>query len=85
MLGITNLKPAVFNLKDKSLHFFTITPDKETTDQILYVDRDHKGNIWLIRNGMLYVTMPDYSRLQLQTLLLQDSSNYNEELRGVHF
>ena len=85
LLGISNSRPAVFDIENKTLIFFTITPDTLTNDAIKCVERDINGNIWVIRNGMLYVSMPDYSRLRMGKLIQPYSGNYNDELRGVYF
>ncbi|MEO6869821.1 MAG: histidine kinase [Ginsengibacter sp.] len=85
LLGISNRKPAIFSIKDKTLHFFNVTADTAINDAIRCVEKDPKGNIWLIRNGMLYVNMPDYSRLQSKKLIQEYSDNYNDELRGIYF
>ena len=85
LLGISNRKPAVFDTKNKSLTFFSITTDTLTYDAIARVEKDPKGNLWVIRNGMLYVSMPGYSRLQPQKFNQHYSDNYSEELRGIYF
>src|SRR5258706_882670 len=85
LLGISSRKPAVFDTKNKSLTFFSVTTDTLTYDAIGRVETDPKGNLWVIRNGMLYVSVPAYSRLQTKKFNQQNSDNYAEELRGVYF
>lgn len=57
-----------------------IVPD----DKVTFVSPDRKGNLWLIRNGALVTTMPDYARLQTTDISRQLTPDYNNnELRGI--
>jgi len=57
-----------------------IVPD----DKVTFVSPDRKGNLWLIRNGALVTTMPDFARLQTTDISRQLTPDYNNnELRGI--
>jgi ligand-binding sensor domain-containing protein/two-component sensor histidine kinase len=85
LLGIAHRKPAVFDTKEKTMTFFSVTADTLINDAIRCVKRDANGNLWVIRNGILYVSMPGYSRLQNKKFNLHYSANYISELRGIYF
>lgn len=85
LLGITHRKPAVFDTKNKTVTFFSFSTDTLINDQIRCVQRDVKGNLWIIRNGMLYVSIPDYSRLQTKQFNQHYTDNNISELRGIYF
>ncbi len=53
-------------------------------DRVTFVSTDRKGNLWLIRNGILVTSQPAYARLQTTDISRQlTPDNANNELRGI--
>jgi sensor histidine kinase YesM len=86
LLGIHSGQSGVFDAKTKSIDFFAITSNPDARDAVTFCEKDKRGNIWLIRNGLLYVSIPEYSRLQ--HVNTRQSTSYRQlgsEMRGVYF
>ncbi|MEO8111426.1 MAG: histidine kinase [Ginsengibacter sp.] len=78
---------SIFNTKTKSFHFLDIVPDPQAHDRVTFCGQDRRGNIWVLRNGLLYVSIPEYSRLQNVSIRKQKDLYlwHNYEMRGVYF
>jgi len=65
LLGIYDDKTAIFDTRTEKATYFTITKNDFSNDeQTRYVTNDRKGNVWLLQRGFLYVSVPEFLRLQ---------------------
>jgi two-component sensor histidine kinase len=78
-------RSGVFDTKTKAIDFLGIITDPNARDAVTYCDKDKRDNIWLIRNGLLYVSIPEYSRLQYVNIRKTNLHHNENEMRGVYF
>lgn len=87
LIGINSGKTALFDTRTKEFDFFSITADPNARDAVNFCEKDKQDNIWIIRNGLLYVSIPEYSRLQ--GLVINEQTppfvKAGLEMRGVYF
>lgn len=62
-IGFSNKHPCIFDIRTKTIQPLKVNVAGDTTDKISFCSTDKKGNLWLLRNGLLYVSVPGYSRL----------------------
>ncbi len=84
LLGIHSGKSGVFDAKTKTIAFFDITSNPNTLDAVTFCEKDKQGNIWLLSTGLLYVSIPEYSRIQHVTIPSQNV-RLRSEMRGVYY
>lgn len=77
----------VFNRKIKAFQILEIVRDPQAHDRVTFCGQDRRGNTWVLRNGLLYVSIPEYSRLQNVNIQKQKDSSFRHsyEMRGVYF
>ncbi|HEY0680445.1 MAG TPA: histidine kinase [Chitinophagaceae bacterium] len=88
LLGIEGKKSAIFDTNTGSIEFINISTDNELKEGVRFCTEDKQGNIWIIRKGLLYVSLPEYSRLRhvsITTKLVFRNIPLNTETRGVFF
>ncbi|WP_336516720.1 histidine kinase [Pollutibacter soli] len=89
LLGASNgsIGCGMFNLAEKKLIPLHITSNETEIDRVSYFETDRKGNIWVLRNGLLYINIPLFSRLQLTMVPNEthEELRHARELRGIYF
>jgi len=86
LLGGQTRVTGLFEIKSKTNHPLNITGIENAIDVVMFLAEDKKGNIWLLRNGMLYTSIPEYSRLKTFDISKQFTTNKNaNELRGIYY
>ena len=63
-IGFINKQPVVFDCKTKTTSTVSITGNPGATDKINFCSTDQQGNLWVMRNGLLYISVPRYARLK---------------------
>ena len=76
ILGITDPNPGIFDTKTEKLQLFKMVQHPNEYDDIQYVANDRKDNIWMLNHGLLYVSMPEYFRLQTVSISKQLTADY---------
>ena len=77
LLGGQTRVTGLFEIKSKTNHPLNITGIENAIDVVMFLAEDKKGNIWLLRNGMLYTSIPEYSRLKTFDISKQFTTNKN--------
>ena len=72
LLGIFNGKTAEYDTHTNSATFFTVSGKNTGLEQTRFVDKDRKGNIWVLQQGILYVSLPPSLRLQHRDALFNN-------------
>lgn len=86
LLGGQTRKTGLFDIISKINYPLNITETEQAIDVVTFLAEDKNGNIWLLRNGMLYTSIPEYSRLKTADISKQLSPNKNaNELRGIYY
>ena len=86
IVGISDPNPCIFDTKREKLQLFKISQRPYVYDDIQYVANDRKGNVWILNKGLLYVSIPDYYRLQTVSIEKQLTQDYlPNQLGDIYF
>jgi hypothetical protein len=86
LIGIHSKKSLLYNIRQKIFYPVNISNTVNAFDAVTFITKDRKGNIWLVRNGMLYISMPQYGWLQPVDISKQITpNNIPNELRHISF
>jgi two-component sensor histidine kinase len=86
LLGIYSGKTAIYNTHTDETVYFNVTENDYTEEETRYVDKDRKGNIWLLQRGFLYATVPANRRLRtIKIPGLRPFHLNRPKIRGVYF
>ncbi len=75
-LGITDPSPGIFDTRKANLQWINVSQKQNAFDEIQYIANDRQGNVWLLNKGLLYVSLPDYYRLQSVSIKNQLTRDY---------
>ena len=74
ILGIIDPNPGMFDTKNEKLQW--VSQKEHSFNEIQFIANDKSGNIWLLSKGLLYVSLPDYFRLQSVSIEQQLTHDY---------
>lgn len=76
VLGIIDPNPAIFDVHTEKLQWLNVTQQPGVYDEVQYVANDRLGNVWLLSKGILYISLPNYLRLQSTSIEKQTTPDY---------
>ncbi len=86
ILGIIEPNPGMFDTKSGELQWVNVSQKEHSFDEIQYIANDRRGTVWLLSKGLLYVSLPDYYRLQSVSIEKQLTHDYfANRLGDVYF
>ncbi|HOZ86044.1 MAG TPA: histidine kinase [Niabella sp.] len=86
LLGVYNGKTALYDTKTNRAIFFNVSQQNYSEEETRYIDKDSKGNIWILQRGVLYTSVPLNRRLQTVEVPTLAKLNFAKpKIRGIYF
>ena len=86
LLGIFSGRTAIFDTRTNEAVYFNVTQNDYSEEETRYINKDGKGNIWLLQRGFLYAAVPADRRLKTIKVPHLTSLDFaRPKIRGVYF